>query len=185
MPLINEPLDGVGDLELASRRGLDGLDRLEDRRVEHVDADQCEVGRRTFGFSMSAPPGRPELGHAELRRSGTRASRIWLCGFSSRKRPTSGWSFSRSGCRPGTCRRSPSPERAPISAPREPARAGVLLNIGDADAEREPSPTASRISCGSLRQRCRSRGCPRPPGPLSRRRGWACLATGTSCLAEV
>jgi len=69
MPLINEPLDGVGDLELASRRGLDGLDRLEDRRVEHVDADQCEVGRRDLRL-LDEPHhlAVPELGHAELRR---------------------------------------------------------------------------------------------------------------------
>ena len=46
----HEPLDGVGDLELAAGRRLDRRDRGVDRRVEEVDADQREVGRRHLGL---------------------------------------------------------------------------------------------------------------------------------------
>jgi len=48
--LIDQPLDGVGDLELAPGRGRDRLHRLEHRRVEHVDADEPEVRRRLLRF---------------------------------------------------------------------------------------------------------------------------------------
>ena len=43
---VEEPLDGVGDLELAPGRGLDRADGLVDGGVEQVDADQGEVRRR-------------------------------------------------------------------------------------------------------------------------------------------
>jgi len=54
-PLVDEPLDGIGDLELATRRRLDGPDRVVDLGVEEVDADQREV------------PGIHELGRAAHR----------------------------------------------------------------------------------------------------------------------
>ena len=43
---VDQVLDRVGDLELVAEAGLDALDRLEDRRAEHVDADQREVALR-------------------------------------------------------------------------------------------------------------------------------------------
>ena len=45
-PCVDQPLDGVGDLQLAARRRLDRPHRLVDRRVEQVDADEGEVRRR-------------------------------------------------------------------------------------------------------------------------------------------
>ncbi len=90
--MVDQPLDRVGDLELAARRRPDGLHRLEDRRVEHVHADQRQVGRRRLRLLH-------EPNDLAVRRSsatpnwlgfGTAASRIWLLGFSSRKRVTSG-----------------------------------------------------------------------------------------------
>ena len=70
--VVDQPLDGVGDLQLAAGRRLDGPHRLVDRRVEQVDADERQVGRRV------APASRPaddvavgvELGHAEAVRVG-------------------------------------------------------------------------------------------------------------------
>ena len=47
-PAVDQVLDRVGDLELAARRGLDRARRLEDRRREHVDADQRHVARRVL-----------------------------------------------------------------------------------------------------------------------------------------
>src|SRR3954466_16139689 len=44
--LVDEPLDRVGDLELAAGRGLDRARRLVNARREHVDAAQREVARR-------------------------------------------------------------------------------------------------------------------------------------------
>ena len=44
--LIDEPLDGIGDLELAARRRLDRPHRVVDARTEQVDARDGEVGRR-------------------------------------------------------------------------------------------------------------------------------------------
>src|SRR5690606_20466015 len=44
--VVDQPLDGVGDLQLAPPRGLDRGDRLVDVPVEQVDAHQREVGRR-------------------------------------------------------------------------------------------------------------------------------------------
>ena len=43
---LDQVLDGVGDLQLAAGRRLDAPDRLEDARVEHVDADQRQVALR-------------------------------------------------------------------------------------------------------------------------------------------
>ena len=43
---VDQVLDRVGDLELVAEARLDPLHRLEDRRREHVDADQREVALR-------------------------------------------------------------------------------------------------------------------------------------------
>jgi len=50
LALFDQPLDGVGDLELAALRRLDGAHRLVDRLVEEIHADEREVARRIFGF---------------------------------------------------------------------------------------------------------------------------------------
>ncbi len=46
--VVDEPLDGVGDLELAARRRFDRAHRVVDLRVEEVHADDREVGRRVL-----------------------------------------------------------------------------------------------------------------------------------------
>ena len=43
---VDEPLDGIGDLELAARGRFDGGDGLVDGGGEQVDADEGEVRRR-------------------------------------------------------------------------------------------------------------------------------------------
>ena len=43
--VVEEPLDRVGDLELAARRRFDRAHRVVDRRVEEVHADEREIGR--------------------------------------------------------------------------------------------------------------------------------------------
>ncbi len=71
MTLVDEPLDGIRDLELPSRRRLDRLDRLEHRGVEHVDADEGEVGGRHLRLLGEAHHlAVLELGHPELGRVG-------------------------------------------------------------------------------------------------------------------
>src|SRR5207302_3458052 len=40
---VDEPLDRIGYLELPAPRGLDRPRRVEDRRGEHVDADERKV----------------------------------------------------------------------------------------------------------------------------------------------
>jgi hypothetical protein len=43
---VDEILDRVGDLQLVAEAGLDGLDRVEDLRAEHVDATSARFDRR-------------------------------------------------------------------------------------------------------------------------------------------
>src|SRR5947207_244669 len=49
-PIVDQALDRVGDLELAAPRRLDPARSVEDRRPEHVDTHEGEVGRRGRGF---------------------------------------------------------------------------------------------------------------------------------------
>src|SRR4051812_25070553 len=46
--MVDQPLDGVGDLELTARRRFDRAHRGVDLRVEQVHADDREVGRRVL-----------------------------------------------------------------------------------------------------------------------------------------
>ena len=67
---VDQPLDGVGDLELAPPRRLDGAHRLVDLVVEEVHADQGEVrGRhRRLLDQPEDPAGAVQLRHPELLR---------------------------------------------------------------------------------------------------------------------
>src|SRR5439155_9037161 len=47
---VDQPLDRVGDLELAARGGPDALDRVEHVPVEQVDADDGEIAARLARF---------------------------------------------------------------------------------------------------------------------------------------
>jgi hypothetical protein len=68
--VVDQPLDRVGDLELAPPRRLDPLGGVEDRRREQVDPDEREVARRVLRLlhqpqmdpSGSAPPPRTARG---------------------------------------------------------------------------------------------------------------------------
>ncbi|MNX24294.1 hypothetical protein D3C86_543110 [compost metagenome] len=66
--LVNQPLDGVRDLELPAGRGVDGVDRLEDGLGEEVDPHECQVGLGGFGLLLEVddPAFAVEHGHAEL-----------------------------------------------------------------------------------------------------------------------
>ena len=67
---VDQPLDGVGDLQLAATGRLDRLRRLVDARREHVDADEREVGRgllRLLHQARDAAVG-VQLGDAEVLR---------------------------------------------------------------------------------------------------------------------
>jgi hypothetical protein len=67
---VDQPLDGIGDLELASPRRLDRRHRLVDAAVEEVHADEGLVGRRDVGL-FDKPDDAPsvvELGHAKALR---------------------------------------------------------------------------------------------------------------------
>ena len=44
MAMIDQPLDRLGDLQLAARRRRDRCDRLVDRAIEQVDTDEGEIG---------------------------------------------------------------------------------------------------------------------------------------------
>ena len=68
--LVEQPLDRVGDLELAAARRLDGAHRVVDRRVEQVDADEREVRRRIGRLldELHDVAVRVERGDTELRR---------------------------------------------------------------------------------------------------------------------
>jgi len=68
MPVIHKPLDGVRDLKLATPRRGDLLCCLEDVVIEHVDADQSQVGRGRPGLldqTLDATVG-GQLGHPIL-----------------------------------------------------------------------------------------------------------------------
>jgi hypothetical protein len=65
LPRVHEVLDGVGDLELVAPGRLDGAGGVEDRRGEHVDAHEREVGGRLL--RLLHEPGHAavaQLGHA-------------------------------------------------------------------------------------------------------------------------
>ena len=65
--MIDQPLDGVGDLQLVSRAGPDGLDGVPDRVVEHVDADESQVRAGLLRLLRQADHGAVgELGDPEL-----------------------------------------------------------------------------------------------------------------------
>ena len=69
LAVVDEPLDRVGDLELLAGARPDRLDRLPDRVVEHVDADEGEVGLRLLRlFGQADDAAVLELRDAELRR---------------------------------------------------------------------------------------------------------------------
>ena len=70
--LVDEPLDGVGDLEFTARRGFDGGDGLVDTGVEEVHADEGEVGRWVGGLLDESDhvAGVVEFGDAEPVRVG-------------------------------------------------------------------------------------------------------------------
>ena len=65
-PRVDQVLDRVGDLELAAPRRLDRPRGVEDRRREHVDADERQVGLRLLRLLDQAgdAPVAVELGHA-------------------------------------------------------------------------------------------------------------------------
>jgi hypothetical protein len=48
--VVDQPLDRVGDLELAAFGGFDRCDGFVDLGVEQVDADERQVRRRIDGF---------------------------------------------------------------------------------------------------------------------------------------
>ncbi len=67
---VEQRLDGVGDLEFPSLGRFEVLDRLVNRRVEEVHADERKVGRgivRLFDESDHTPFG-IDVGDAERRR---------------------------------------------------------------------------------------------------------------------
>src|ERR671912_622616 len=68
--VVDQPLDGVGDLELTAPRRGDRRDRLVDLLVEQVDADERQVGRRVGRLLDEAGDLAvdTQLGHAELTR---------------------------------------------------------------------------------------------------------------------
>src|SRR5574341_2055665 len=64
IPLVDEILDGIRNLQLAPRRRLDGMDRLEDRLVKHIDAHEREVAFRVGGLLLQGDhPPIPKLRH--------------------------------------------------------------------------------------------------------------------------
>lgn len=48
--VVEQQLNSVGDLEFPPPRGFEAVDRVEDGRREHVDADEREVARRVVGL---------------------------------------------------------------------------------------------------------------------------------------
>ena len=88
----DQPLDGVGDLQLAAGRRRDRPHGLVDRRVEQVDADEGEVRRRVLRLlDERRRRGRRRRGVAIPKRcgSGTCLSRIWAAGGSAPARAVS------------------------------------------------------------------------------------------------
>ena len=68
---VDQLLDRVGDLELAAPRGLDRPGGVEDRRGEHVDADERQVAGRVLRLLDQADDAvAVELGDAVVPRVG-------------------------------------------------------------------------------------------------------------------
>src|SRR5581483_6633417 len=67
LAVVDEPLDRIGDLELAARRRLDGAHGVVDGGREQVDAGEGEVRRRMLRLLDEAHDvaGGVDLGHAE------------------------------------------------------------------------------------------------------------------------
>ena len=104
---VDEPLDRVGDLQLAAAGRLDRPRGLVDPRREHVDADQREVGRG-LGRLLHQPRHAAvavELGDAEVLRvrdAGEQDQRLGLVAAGTR--PRGPRSRPGAGCRRGTSR---------------------------------------------------------------------------------
>ena len=162
---VDEVLDGVGDLELAARRGPDRLRRLQDRRGEHVDAHQREVARRLRGLlHQPHDPAVLQLGDAVGLGVGTCWSRIMASRPPARNSSTRAVMPSRSRLSPRyiTNGESPRNSSAVSTAWARPSGASCA-DVGDLEAE---APSRRR-------RRPRSRRCVSPtmmPDLASRRR---------------
>ena len=101
----DQPLDRIGDLQLAAWRRGDRPHGLVDRRVEQVDADEREVRRRIDRL-------------LDERHDVTVCRRGWRCRSGAGPGPAS------AGSAPPAGRRPPAPPRTPPRTRRGPARAG-------------------------------------------------------------
>ena len=81
LPVVDQPLDRLGDLVLAAPRRLERVGGLQDRVVEQVDADERQVADGSRGFSTRRTTRSPSSTATPKRSgSGTRARKICASG---------------------------------------------------------------------------------------------------------
>ncbi len=68
--VVDQPLNGVGNFQLAAPTGVDGVDRLKNVGIKHVNAHQRQIAGRLFGFFNQADNAVifAQFGHAVLLR---------------------------------------------------------------------------------------------------------------------
>ena len=138
LAVVDQPLDRVGDLELAAPRRLDRLRGVEDLRAEHVDADQRQVGRRVL--RLLDQPHDLARRRARRRRSARGpergSSRIRASGSDSRKASTRSVMPSRRRLSPRYMTNGPSWRKSSAVSTAWARPSGrVLVDVGDRGAE--------------------------------------------------
>ena len=167
--LVDEPLDRVGDLELAPRRRLDRAHRVVDGRVEQVDADEREVGRRigrlldeSHDVARGVERGDAELARVvDVREQDLRGRRLAIAGRRAAACATlsnASTNVRRSCCSmlsPRYMTKSSSPRKSRAISTQCASPSGrVLRDVGDLDAE--PGAVADRgLDLGARRRRRR------------------------------
>ena len=177
-PAVDQVLDGVGDLELVPEARPDALDRLEDLRAEHVDADQREVALRLLRLldQPRRPCRRASSATPNICGSGTCVSRICAAGLLARELLDEVRdALVQQVVAEVHHERLVAEERLADEHRVRQAARRVLLDVGHLErptAIRRRRPRGSPPAC--RRRRCRCRGCRRRPSPRCRRTAPAC-----------
>ena len=151
-PWFDQPLDRVGDLELAARRRLDRAHCLVDRGVNRYTpaSARSEGGSAGFSTSCTMSPSASTSATPNWRGSATCASRICATGGRRSPSPSTCWAIARDASKRSTNVRRSLLEHVVAEvhdevvvaeevardqhAVREPERR-VLLDVGDLDAQ--------------------------------------------------
>ena len=187
LPLVDEPLDGVGDLQLAARRRIDRPDGLVDRPVEQVHADEGEVRRRVGGLldELDDVAGSSSSAMPKRCGSGTCFSRICADGRLGRRRAASNAATNAarscsSRLSPRYITKSSSPRKSLAISTQcaSPSGASWGMKVISAPEVRAVAERSHHLGPGVADDHADLGDARRRPSPRSRRTGSACWRPG-------